>query len=348
MADITQPSSDSNAQIETPPQGLKAPETQEDPAAKATIDALKGQSNDAITETVKNRSSLKETLTEQLNGAAKVETPAWTPEELKGKEVLAITVEDKERFLEDGPMKALEPLVGHLVYNTFQQRGEEGATKYPVHDEASQKELIDEYFRDGDIAITDKIYLILEQGKVASLYFLKHRTLEGGQKICHLLLSVTDKPFRKTPSGYQNLARTVFKNEEVDAFSGLTHTPAAVKTLRRVGNMEDMNVYFAGQRITNTGEPLTEQEQRMLSIVKKGDIDEMVKEYGFEEHQEGLPPEYVSYGPYSIPPRKREEVLLKNDDPLRKIFMELIDTADTKPGHAIYGTVLIPKHPEKF
>lgn len=134
MADITQPPSDSDAQIETRPQEPKTPETSEDPAAKVTIDALKDGSNRDITETVEKALSLKEALTQQLKGAAKVETPAWTPEELEGKEVLAITVEDRERFLEDGPMKAMEPLIGRLVYNTFQQRGEE-EPQYPVKDD---------------------------------------------------------------------------------------------------------------------------------------------------------------------------------------------------------------------
>ncbi len=348
MADFAQPPIDSDQQIVTPAQEPKAQEIPEDPEAKATIKALRNDGKTDVAETIKQTTSLKESLTEQLKGAAKVENPIWTPEELKGKEILAITIEDRAKFLEDGPMRTMEPLLGRLVYNTFQQRGEE-EPPYPVHDEASQKELIDVYFRNGDMATTDKIYLILEGDKVASLYFLKHRTLEEGQKICHLLLSITDKPFRKTPSGYKNLARTVFKNEEVDAFSGLTHTPGAVKTLKRVGDMEKMDVYFAGQKITTTDQPLTEQEKRMLSTVRKGDIDELVKEYGFEELQEGLPEEYVSYGSESIPPRKREEVLLKEDDPLRKTFMDLIDYQEKhKPGHAIYGTVLIPKHPEKF
>jgi len=289
-----------------------------------------------------DRPSLKKTLREALMGIASVEDVRNKPKNLGDREIFTITIDDKEKFLEEENLRKLIPHFGRMVFTTFEDRDEKSTPQLNLPDEESTKEFVNNYFRNGDLGSTDKIYVINEGDVIQGFYFLKKCKLANGENIDHLLLTTMDRPFQGT-GAFKKLTKAVFDNEDVSGFTGLSHTPELIKSYLRLAETEKLDIFFCNRKNGDASIPLTEEDKKTLELYK-GDIKRQVGEYGLDELQEGVDETYTSYGSESIPPRTMDEVKLSEGSPLRKTFEDMIQYGEkNRPGEALYGSLFVKK-----
>jgi hypothetical protein len=303
---------------------------------------LKGgrSAKDKEPETV-NRPSLKETLSKTLKGVTFGEVQN-KPEKLGNKDIFTITIKDREKFLEEGNLRKLIPYFGRMVFATFEERHENVIPQLNLTDEESTKQFVDDFFRQGDLGSTDKIYIMSEGETVQGFYFLKNCKLPNGDKVDHILLTNMDRPYQGTGS-FKQLTKTVMDNEDVTGFTALAHTPELVKSYIKLGKTENLDVFFCNKKNGDAGIPLTKDDEETLKLYQT-DIARQVGEYEFNDLQTGLPEGYTSFGTGSIPPRRMDEVKLPEEDPVRKTFEDMIGYGDReRPGETIFGKLFVKK-----
>ena len=299
-----------------------------------------GEGTDKGPNTTK-RPSLKETLSKQIEGVTFGEV-ANKPENLGNRDVFTITVTDREKLLEEENLRKLIPYFGRMVFATFEERDKNIIPQLNLPDEESTKQFVDDFFRQGDLGSTDKIYVMSEGDTVQGFYFLKNCELPNGDKIDHILLTTMDRPFQGTGS-FKQLSKTVLANEDVAGFTALSHTPELVKSYVKLGKAENLDVFFCNRRDADASIPLTKEDKQMLKLYQT-DIKRQISEYEFDDLQKGLPKQYVSYGTGSIPPRRMDEVNLPEGDPVRKTFQDMIGYGDkNRPGEALYGAMFVKR-----
>lgn len=307
-----------------------------DPIVDAGTDAIRDRANDVI-----QKSALRVDLEQKLAGIATVEDVKNLPnsELLKGKEVFAIKVKDKEKWRSDENFKNLVPAFARILHDVFEERDAESRSDFPIDDSKFVEHLLEEYFRYSDIAEADTIYAIAEGEKVIGLYMDKDFEIEGFNNARYSLLTCVDKSRRDKGYG-ELLSRINFANADADVIVRLTHTPAAVRNRLNTGNEYGFNSYFCGYRDGDRSKPLSDREMELLAMAKRG-IDAQTTEYELGGLQDGVPDAYVSYGTEGISPRRMEEVNFPEGNPLRETFQELVDWQQkNRPDDCIYGTLI--------
>lgn len=284
-------------------------------------------------------SALHENMAADLTGIATVGVPEWLPEKMGDYEIHRIDIKDPAEMHKAENVRKLVPYIGKLHYDSFEDRDKNGSDW-----NENDPDFIDRFLREFvglDISRANTIYVISEKGRVLGFYYLKYQPLKEGRRSAHVLLTTLDKPCRGTKVN-EFLARTVFENEQVDAFTGVTHTPQLVKSWMRLGVIMGNDVYFCGRKYGDKDQVLTERERERIEELMQYDIKKQSADYKCDE----LPaeyPHYVNYG-QGIPPRKLSEVRLSPEDPLFQTFKELISfQQEQHPTEVIYGTIMMLK-----
>ncbi len=267
-------------------------------------------------------------------------------EKTQQQNIFTIEITDPEIFLTEENLREMVPYFGKLIFDTFEERGKE--REFKLDTEEKMQKFIEEYFLYGDLSSTDKIYAIADGEQIQGFYFIRYNTISTQEKVAQILITTVDRPFRGTGI-HRKITETVFQEEkDVAGFTGLTHTPEAVKSLLYTAQKTGYDLFFCNRKNGNRNLPLSEEEKQRLHTLRE-DIDYQVKSYEFDDLQDGLSEEYVSYGTLSIPPRKLEEVHLNPSDPLYETFRDLVEFQQkNRPGEALYGTLyMVPKKKEK-
>jgi len=291
-------------------------------------------------------SSLKDKLGASLAGTAKIEE-VKPPENgnLKGKEVFAVKVEDPEKWATKENMRKLFPHFGRIICEAFEDKENEGS--FNPNDTEFMENLFKEHFLEGDISVTDTIYVVADKGEIEG-FFMTHDDLIADHNCTSVVLTSVKRELRSKGLN-KDLYRMAFENSDADAFVGVSHTPGAVKNRLAIGEEMGFNSYYCGYKNGDQNTATPAEDSKMLKEIEEG-LRAKAVEYGYGEFQNGLPPHLISYGHSGIPPRRIEDVNLDPTSPLYKTFQKLTAVSDDpkRKDETIYGTLInVRRKPSK-
>ena len=256
--------------------------------------------------------------------------------ELPGKEVFSIDVANPEIWKSTAKEEQLLKLFGELCFVAFESRDNPRA--YNLTDPEIQKSAIANL---AEIKECQKIFVIAEKGKI--LGFAGSLIRQAGEiRMAIFSLMVVSPALRGGPYS-KFLTKAFLSQENVNAYAGITHTPAAIKVVIEQSKSLGHVSYFGGQKEGEWGNQGSAEEQekmRHLDAMVQGNY---VDEYGDRSISGTLG--YLGIKKLGIkgvidpiPPVTEAELKFGKDDLLGRTFKEglLKKNEENKP-HTIYG-----------
>jgi len=188
-------------------------------------------------------------------------------------EVFSIDVTNPEIWKSPKREEYLLKLFGELCFIAFEPR--EGGDAYNLDLLEIKSRAISDL---AEIKESTKIIVIADNGKVVAFAGSLIRKM-GEIRMAILSLIVVNPTLRGGPYS-KFLSKTFLSQENVDAHSALTHTPAAIKSLieqdKTLGNVS----YYCAQKYGEWGNQGSTREQEMMRQLDKMVQDNYLDEYG--------------------------------------------------------------------
>lgn len=284
--------------------------------------------------------TLSDSLREDFEGVADV--ASFESPDFPGRKFIEIHVTDEPKWRSEKYLRKLISPFGEILFHAYGDR--ESNEKWRPDD----PDFIEDFFRENlvgtDLSLSDRIYVVAEQGRVQGFISTHSSLLEDGTPADQLMLIAVQPDQERTGLG-KSLYKFTLEHLDSDVAYGVSHTPSAVRNGISVGADAGWSTYYCGHRNGDSGIDLTPDERLLVDKVQSHAKQQAATDDEIGHFQKGLPDEYISYGDIGIPPRRMEELRFRLDDPLRRTFEDLIRwQTENRPEHCIYGMLTLVRN----
>jgi hypothetical protein len=325
-------------------EGASQPERQEERNETAELiakDRLAIESVDAAQVEIEHKGpNIKDKIEQDLEGIAEIADHKIPG--LEHMDVFEIRVTDKDRW---GSKETAEKMIvpfGEVIFESVKSR------KDPRVFTMGNTKLVESLTNNvlmegGDIASSDKVYVVANKEKIIGFYTLGYTSLKDGSMLAIEQL-VGFMPDFRNKNIASSLFELIYKNEDVGAFASITHTPGAVKSLLKTGKQFGYTGFYCGQKNGEFGQKGTEEENVRLHEISEILRNEYKETSVQGEIQEGYVVINRAINP--IPPLAEDELRFSDGDPLGETFRKgLLQVQKKYNPHSVFGMLINLKNP---
>lgn len=275
---------------------------------------------------------LSERLIKVLKGA-EVENLKSNAE---GKEYLKIKISDRLAFNEILDTDEMVEIFGKALLQFWAPKNQDvdfDLADPQIRDQA--KELL----RDGDLSVSDSIYIEAENGKLVS--FLCGAEINTGPKEKDFFINAGFIAPEKRKQGLAKELNYLFEGKKYPAIMSTTISPAAVVETLKVAKANGYDGFYCGHLDGELGKSGTKAQEREIAILDQI-IRNLYVKAGLAEDSFKMPHNFIVVNEnQGMEPIKKEELKFKPGDPLRETFeQEVLKVQEQFAPNQIYGILI--------